>query len=172
MGNKEIENLLEDNYKKLCEKSEELKEAISQKVDYEKNFVSAKEEVEQLNSLLEKMNEFWKEEKKKFFLDNLLNFIHINFLGREYKEKLKDEIFMTYLYTPNVDLRKEKYSNVGKKLSEVNDNMKKLFSDKYLTYDDLSGEVEGTKARLLFEAMLETGKILSGIENIPEKAVV
>ena len=44
MGNKEIENLLEDNYKKLCEKSEELKQAISEKINYElsqKNYVPA-----------------------------------------------------------------------------------------------------------------------------------
>ena len=168
MGNKEIENLLEDNYKELCEKSEELKQAISEKMKVEETMLGGKEKIIELNNLEEKVNDIFRARKKKFFLNNLKNFINLNRLSRKYRKRVVNEISNEYFHTTNNMLKNEEFLILYKKLLKVENKIKEFFPEHFFVFDEVSANVISAKDNLLFEAMLETGAYLNKIKEITE----
>ena len=106
------------------------------------------------------LDKFYTGKKKEFFHKNIENFIYINYLTEEWKEKNIKNLDDVFFETTNETPKRGKFSDILRKIIEFENEIKAKYEKDFFIHNDLSAEIDGLRDNLLFKAMLLTGEEL------------
>ena len=160
MNRSEAEDLLDKNFRLLCDESEGLKELEIQKKEAGKKLLIDETELKQLEKMCSDLDNYYMGKKKEFFHKNIENFIYINYLTEEWKEKNIKNLDDVFFETTNETPKRGKFSDILRKIIEFENEIKAKCKKDFFIHNGLSAEIDGLRDNLLFKAMLLTGEEL------------